>query len=128
MCATYLAHLNILFSITLTSTLVPVHALEAHGRVEVKSHKFLTSALYGLEQQHHAPAILTPMKETPVPIEWKVHRRQIRSGRYEEEEEEEGEEEGEEEEEEEDEKSLFSADSRTTTPRISIPWPSHYTD
>ena len=69
MLATCLAYLTILFSIMLMSTLVPVHALKAHGRVEVKIHTFLTSASYGREQQHHAPATLSPMKEPPVLIE-----------------------------------------------------------
>jgi len=74
----------------------------------------LTSASYVREQQHHAPATLSPMKETPVPMNGKYTG--VRSGL-----------DGMKKKKKK-KNNLPLAGSRTTTSRIVIPWPSHFTD
>jgi hypothetical protein len=43
-----------------------MHVVKAYLVVEEKIHSFLTSALYGVEGQLYAPAVLLMRKATPV--------------------------------------------------------------
>jgi len=48
---------------------VPVEVIKVCGEVEVKFHSFLTSTLYGLSSQFHAPAASQPdVSRPPCPL------------------------------------------------------------
>jgi hypothetical protein len=53
------------YTLLLKGKEVPVHTMEAQGERRYSSYSFMTSALDGVNGQHHAPAALFPPGKGP---------------------------------------------------------------